>query len=1292
MTRTRSGKGMARVALAAWALVSLAAAAHATPLATDLRLWLKADAGAFTDLGTTPATDGTTVRQWNDQLFGDNTVADDALQGTAANRPTYVANGLGGQPVLRFDNTDSINGSTITLTAGTAPRTVFVVGNRTGVTGDVGLFNLNRGPGGGPYVYKLTPEFAMRQGQGNRFWTTTVGATHAILAVQTPAPPDNDTDHTVAYKNGPAPLSVASTAGGTNSIDTGGAGVQGYQVVQSTYAGDFAEALVYERYLDGAEINHVGYYLQDKYGIAGSFTAPTQIFFDKGGADNDWQTAANWDPDGEPTAFDDAFIGDGRTATVTQAGEAANYLFVGHNEPTLPGTATLNVNAGSLTTTSDLNLGNGGNKGNVVHNGGTVTVHGDLNYGLTGGAGGTYRLKSGTLDVWGRVHELNPAVDSAQLYIDGGSLTVGGDITVQSFRTGDAAGSSASYTLTGGKTLTNTGTFFAGQAGDGTFILDDGTVTVSNGVRIGDAGSGVGLLRISGGTMSVNGGDLWFGNNGGTGGTLELQGGTLNVSGKIDTKPAATSTINLNGGTLATASTHITVDDLNVNPSPATGSVTYTRDGGTLTINNDLKLGGSPNTGTNYRATVTQNGGTVTVGNNLVFGGAANTEGGTYNFYGGTLNVVGDIVETAATVDAAQFHLDADIDGGGAVFTVGGSITTQRFAVGESAGRTGTYTLPTGKQLTTTGTFAVAGHGTGTFTLDGGTLQAANSIVAQYDEGIGTAHIKSGSFTASGYVHVGAKGDGTLNINGGTADFGAAVNLGHEPGGKGTLSITGGAVTLHNNLIVGEVAAADPGNRATIDLAGTVTQTAGNVLVGHYGKGRLDLVNGTLDLANGIRVGNYATGEGEMYVSGGTLDVGGNHVVVGNQGKGTLEITGGTGHTIASNLIIGNQDFTTSDGAVTIAMPDNTHTVAAKQVNVGVHGKGSLTFTEGTLNATSGFGLARNANASDHGGGDDRSATFVMGSPDQSTSPILNVSGGNFETAASGTGTVTLHSGTLNQQSNNIIIGQGASSVAVFNMDGGLVTMHNNGDLNFNDGQGTLNLDGGVFNVGRNINLSQGTGTATLHINPGGTLIVNGALNYRSGGTDVVNLQGGTLDMTGGTISFADPSDQFSFLSGRLEHVGTFGSSLAQDGGTLAPGGPTGTMAVNGAYSLNAGTLAIELASGAGFDVVDASGAVTLGGALLPTIDVDLLGGYVPDAGEYFDIVVADGGITNPDLSGVVFDFTDAQTGLGWWTEIALLGGGAEALRISVSPEPATLSLLALGGLALVRRRRRRQA
>lgn len=61
-------------------------------------LWLSADHGTFSNAGSTPATNGQNVQQWNDRS-GNGRHAD---QVTAGNRPNWHSNQLNGHPVMRY--------------------------------------------------------------------------------------------------------------------------------------------------------------------------------------------------------------------------------------------------------------------------------------------------------------------------------------------------------------------------------------------------------------------------------------------------------------------------------------------------------------------------------------------------------------------------------------------------------------------------------------------------------------------------------------------------------------------------------------------------------------------------------------------------------------------------------------------------------------------------------------------------------------------------------------------------------------------------------------------------------------------------------------------------------------------------------------------------------------------------------------------------------------------------------------------------------------------------------------
>lgn len=99
-------------------------------------------------------------------------------------------------------------------------------------------------------------------------------------------------------------------------------------------------------------------------------------------------------------------------------------------------------------------------------------------------------------------------------------------------------------------------------------------------------------------------------------------------------------------------------------------------------------------------------------------------------------------------------------------------------------------------------------------------------------------------------------------------------------------------------------------------------------------------------------------------------------------------------------------------------------------------------------------------------------------------------------------------------------------------------------------------------------------------------------------------------------------------------------------------------------------------------------GRLRIGGSatLEGTIDIDLGGGFEPALGDTFDILQA-ASITKGNLAILAPDLPN-----GLWLDMELLATSPtqQTLRITAVPDPATLSLLALGTLAMVRRWRRR--
>jgi hypothetical protein len=251
-----------------------------------------------------------------------------------------------------------------------------------------------------------------------------------------------------------------------------------------------------------------------------------------------------------------------------------------------------------------------------------------------------------------------------------------------------------------------------------------------------------------------------------------------------------------------------------------------------------------------------------------------------------------------------------------------------------------------------------------------------------------------------------------------------------------------------------------------------------------------------------------------------------------------------------------------------------------------------------------------------------------------------------FDTARINSGTMIVDA--VGQHANVVQVAGAAGQSAAMNVTGGWIEIAQTLEVG-SLGNGQVNQGGGLVIAGESVVIGAAPGASGTYNLTGGTLVTP-LLTKGPGG-------GGAFNFTGGTLSAA-----------------AVGFSLVNDGGTIAPGNSVGHTEVLGDLTLNAGTLAIEL-DGITSDTLGISGLATLGGDL----DVALLNGFVPADGDFWTILIADGGITG----------SFANVPEGYSVRIA----GNELVLTYAVPEPGSIAaaLLALPALLLRRRARARE-
>ena len=577
------------------------------------------------------------------------------------------------------------------------------------------------------------------------------------------------------------------------------------------------------------------------------------------GADNNWQTAANWTT--MPVAGDTLNFAGGRlTATnnfavdtsfgglVFPSGSSAFTL--GGNSITLTGGVT---NGGSNAQTINLAMAIPSGSHSV-----TTNASGDVALaGVLSGGGGLVKAGAGTATLSAiNTYTGNTTVNAGTLALGagGGSGAVRGTVTVNSGATLKAMAADALGYNNDGTRLSQL------NITGGTF--DDG-VNANQGYRTN--------VTLTGGTMSSTGGG-GFNFTAGFGIASAASAATSTISGGITLRDNANMTIDVADGAAAT--------DLLISGVIGGGGGAITKTGtGTLGL-----------TGSNsFTAGFTANAGTIIVGNANALGtGTATLNGVTLNNTGSSLTVGNAIAigTNGATIalgsGAGNLSLSGAISGSGnlTVAPAGGPLNSIYLSFSSN---------------TLTGTITIANS------------SGNNQTVTR----IGSAN--AGSATAA-WVIGGAQDRGTsLEFGTGTISFGSLSGSGLIVGGSGTQTMSVGALggsTTFSGKIQNGIALTKIG-AGMLTLSGTNSYTGPTAI----NAGALN-ITGALSGASAVTVNNGGTLAGTGSVAGATTVAGGGAISPGNGGAGaagTLTLSGGLALGNGAVLSLDLAGTTTSD-------------------------------------------------------------------------------------------------------------------------------------------------------------------------------------------------------------------------------------------------------------------------------------------------------------------------------------------------------------------------------------------
>ncbi len=961
-------------------------------------------------------------------------------------------------------------------------------------------------------------------------------------------------------------------------------------------------------------------------------------------------TTANWINAGADVVWanaNDATFGagtDGTYAVSVALTPTANSLIFNNSGYTLSAAAPQTVTVGSATAALVLGTGKSATIGNNV----TVTTSSVNQNSVISGAGTLTIESGGTLRGAGTVNTNILSINGTTVVVKtGGTVS-----TLPLVTNGTALFLNGTMNVTGG-TVTVPGTLGLGQStgtAAGTLTISSGTVTAnsSNGLRIGGTTG-----TTAGGTVNLEGGTLaalmvFKGAGTVTTSVLNLNGGTLQATAANTTFISALARANVrNGGALINSNGfNLTAPQAllhsNVGGDAPTDGGLVKSGSGTLTLN-----------GLN-----TYNGGTTVNGGAVQFGAGAVPSAGTITINGGGALVASGGFATVAAVLASP---NVSHGSSGAVALAGASSENISFGsfsnlmLGASVASTYTGTLtPAGT------TYRLGGGGSALTLANLNALTGANDVVigaagstgtvvlATSNDYTGSTTITSGTLQLGDGVSDGSIGSTSSLVNNGTLTFNTVGSqaTGQSISGTGSLRKQGiGTLTLSG----------------ASNYSGTTTISGGILLVTNSGAlgtsgVTASVTSAQLQLSDNVSLANVVrlTSSGPGTTDGILKNISGSNTLsdFGFSGTGGTRI-----HVVAGSTLLMPNDFATGNVS-------SFRVIGAGTLNLGGNNGGAI-------------GAAQ---------------LFLLG---DGTNPGPTVRAGND--GAFGAGQISFQANSASTVQSANATARALPNALSFNGATATLGAPSTGDLTFT-GAATLvvSLDLSVNNTVTTLGgvIGETGGARSLTKSGPGKLVLTNAGNAYTGGTTVtagtllagaatalgsgpVLVTGGSFDLNGLTLLPANPVTVGA--AGAVTGTGALALAGTVEG-TLVPGGTgaAGRIVSNGALTLGSAAVCnLEIGGvGAGaFDVVEAQSGITLAG----TVNVSLINGFAPVAGNSFDLFAEDGAFA----STAILNLPALPAGLGWNTAAFATSGVVSVVTVATpDPLPAWASGFSLSGAA----------